>query len=151
MQARPLSRMLSTMFDWAIAYAVALLFSFQSILAFIEAISNSTPANITAAFLDALITGSILIIFIIIYFLILPIYWKGQTVGKRFFRIRIVKTNGQPLDFQTMFIREVFGIILVGLASLGASVVAEWFTIALSDHHQSFHDILASTQVVDAD
>lgn len=151
MQARPLVRVFATLFDWAIAYAFGLALSFQSILAFVEAVNDSTPANIATAFLNAAITGSIVIIFIIIYFIVLPVYWKGQTVGKRFFKIRIVKSDGRPADFQTMFIREVFGIILVGLLSLGTSVIAECFTMGLSDSHQSFHDILAATQVVDVE
>ncbi len=151
MPARPLTRLFADLFDWAIVYAVALIFSIRSILAFIEAITQPSSANITTAFIDAIVTGSFIIIIFIVYFLVLPVNWNGQTIGKRFFRIHVIRRDGKPVDFQTMFVREVFGRLLVGIISLGASIVAETFVMLASDRHQTFHDTLASTQVVDVD
>ncbi len=151
MPARPLTRLFADLFDWAIVYAVALIFSIRSILAFIEAVTQPSSANITTAFIDAIVTGSFIIIIFIVYFLVLPVNWNGQTIGKRFFKIHVIRRDGKPVDFQTMFVREVFGRLLVGIISLGASIIAETFVMLASDRHQTFHDTLASTQVVDVE
>lgn len=151
MPARPITRLFAELFDWAIVYAVALIFSIRSILAFIEAITHPTSANITTAFVDAIVTGSFIIIIFIVYFLVLPVNWNGQTIGKKFFKIHVVRRDGKPVDFQTLFVREVFGRLLVGILSLGASMIAESFVMLVSDRHQTFHDTLASTQVVDVE
>ena len=151
MPARSITRLFADLFDWAIVYAFALIFPIRSILAFIEAITHPTSANITTAFVDAIVTGSFIIIIFIVYFLVLPVNWNGQTIGKKFFKIHVARRDGKPVDFQTMFVREVFGRLLVGILSLGASIIAETFVMLVSDRHQTFHDTLASTQVVDVE
>jgi uncharacterized RDD family membrane protein YckC len=151
MPARPLTRIFADLFDWAIVYAFALVFSFRSLLALIEAFTHPSTANIATAWIDAFVSGSFVIIFIIVYFMVLPVNWNGQTIGRRFFKIHVVRRDGKPIDFQTIFVREVFGRLLVGIISLGASIVAEFFVLLASDRHQTFHDTLASTQVVDSE
>src|SRR6478752_510376 len=64
----------------------------------------------------------LVIIFIFVYFAILPIgLWTGQTIGKRIFRIRVVKVNSGILDPATMFIRVLIGDFYI--ISLGVGLI----------------------------
>lgn len=45
------------------------------------------------------------------YFLFLEALWSGQTVGKRWMGIRVIRDNGQPATFLSSTIRNLFRII----------------------------------------
>ena len=150
-RAKPIHRILALLFDLAISYAIAILIMFESIVALIDAVRSQDSAAIFALFGSSLFSGGILIIFLILYFLILPLKWKGQTIGKKFFKLRIVKLDGTPVDFMTLFIREVIGRILIAAMSVGLSMIVNGTTLVLNEHRLVFHDILASTQVIDVE
>lgn len=150
-RAKPRHRIFAFLFDLAISYAIAVLMMFESIVALIDAIIKNDTASIFALFGSSLLGGGITIIFLILYFLILPLKWKGQTFGKKFFKIKIVKLDGSPVDFMTLFFREVVGRILVAAMSVGFSGVVNGVTLVLNENRLVFHDILASTQVVDVE
>lgn len=44
------------------------------------------------------------------YFIYFEGTWKGQTPGKKFVHIRVVETNGQPLNWSAVFIRNLLRI-----------------------------------------
>lgn len=150
-RAKPRHRIFAFLFDLAISYAIAVLMMFESIVALIDAVITNDTASIIALFGSSLLGGGITIIFLILYFLILPLKWKGQTIGKKFFKIKIVKLDGSPVDFMTLFFREVVGRILVAAMSVGFSGVVNGVTLVLNENRLVFHDILASTQVVDVE
>jgi len=68
---------------------------------------------------------------------------QGQTVGKRIIGIRIVRTNGAPLDYKTAALRHFAGYLLSFLA-LGLGVL--W--MMWDAKQQGWHDKLADTLVV---
>ncbi len=79
----------------------------------------------------------------IAYFTLLPFWWKGQTVGKRLFGLRVVELTGKPLGLMTSFGR--YGGYAAGLATGGMG-----FLQALWDpNRQAVEDKLAHTVVVD--
>lgn len=45
------------------------------------------------------------------YFFILEAFWSGQTLGKRWMKLRVIRENGQPITFLTAAIRNLFRII----------------------------------------
>lgn len=47
------------------------------------------------------------------YYLIYTPLKTGQTVGKRLLSIKVVKMDGNDIDFKTMFIREMIGVVLI--------------------------------------
>lgn len=150
-RAKPRHRIFAFLFDLAISYAIAFLIMFESIVALIDAVLTNDTASIFALFGSSLFSGGVTIIFLILYFLILPLKWKGQTIGKKFFKLRIVKLDGTPVDFMTLFIREVIGRILIAAMSVGLSMIVNGTTLVLNEHRLVFHDILASTQVIDVE
>lgn len=48
-----------------------------------------------------------------LFYLIISPAKTGQTVGKRFLSIKIVKMDGQDVDLKTMIIREGIGVLLI--------------------------------------
>ncbi|MEO5689445.1 MAG: RDD family protein [Burkholderiaceae bacterium] len=79
----------------------------------------------------------------IAYFTLLPFWWKGQTVGKRLFGLRIVELTGKPLGLMTSFGR--YGGYAAGLATGGMGFVQ----VLWDPNRQAVEDKLAHTVVVD--
>jgi hypothetical protein len=79
----------------------------------------------------------------IAYFSLLPSWWKGQTVGKRLFGLRVVHLAGKPLGVMDCFGR--YGGYAAGLATGGIGLLqALW-----DPNRQAVEDKLAHTVVID--
>ena len=79
----------------------------------------------------------------IAYFSLLPFWWKGQTVGKRLFGLRVVELTGKPLGLMTCFGR--YGGYAAGLATGGMG----FLQVLWDPNRQAVQDKLAHTVVVD--
>ena len=79
----------------------------------------------------------------IAYFSLLPFWWRGQTVGKRLFGLRVVELTGKPLGLMTCFGR--YGGYAAGLATGGMG----FLQILWDPNRQAVEDKLAHTVVVD--
>nr|MDP9124833.1 RDD family protein [Pseudomonadota bacterium] len=75
----------------------------------------------------------------IAYFSLLPFWWKGQTVGKRLFGLRVVELTGKPLGLMTA------GGYAAGLATGGMG----FLQVLWDPNRQAVEDKLAHTVVVD--
>jgi uncharacterized RDD family membrane protein YckC len=82
-----------------------------------------------------------------LYFIIVPFVWRGRTVGKRMFNIRIKKQEGDKVDFQTLVIRFVSNIGL-NVAFLGIPAILNVYIVWWRKDSRAIHDMLARTQVV---
>ena len=58
------------------------------------------------------------IIFVIVYFIIIPYFFKGQTIGKKFFKIKVFKEN--KLTITSLIIRN---LIINGLAYMSLTLI----------------------------
>jgi len=79
----------------------------------------------------------------IAYFSLLPFWWKGQTVGKRLFGLRVVHLAGKPLGVMDCFGR--YGGYAAGLATGGIGLLQ----VLWDPNRQAVQDKLAHTVVVD--
>ncbi|WP_167555258.1 RDD family protein [Gottfriedia acidiceleris] len=99
-------------------------------------------------------TSLLSIISVIIFYILIPTFvWKGQTVGKRWLNIAIVKNDDQEVNLKTMIIREIFfllGYIKIPYFSLVVGFVAfvDPFFI-FSSERRTLHDLMAKTKVID--
>ncbi len=110
----------------------------------------------------------------IIYYVLIPIFWKGQTIGKKICKIKIVQVDGSPVRPLSIVVRELIGstfleggIIIIatymrrmlplfGMVMLVEPLkyIAYGLTIAsivyayFQPLSQSFHDKIAKTVVV---
>ena len=77
------------------------------------------------------------------YFSLLPFWWRGRTVGKFAFGLRVVELTGKPLGLMTCFGR--YGGYAAGLATGGMG----FLQILWDPNRQAVEDKLAHTVVVD--
>lgn len=79
----------------------------------------------------------------LVYFTMLPVWWRGQTLGKRLFGLRIVEITGKPMTPLLSFKR--FGGYLAGLATGGLGLVQ----LLWDPNRQALQDKAAHTVVID--
>ena len=77
------------------------------------------------------------------YFTLLPTWWRGQTVGKRLFGLRVAELTGKPLGLMTNFGR--YGGYAAGLATGGIG----FLQVLWDPNRQAVEDKLAHTVVID--
>ncbi|MDD3422258.1 MAG: RDD family protein [Bacilli bacterium] len=144
-------RILSTIVDVivnGIAIAVILLItsSWQILTLFL-----GNTAVINAPILLKLIEVGILIaVFFVIYFAIVPLYTKGQTLGCFLFKIRMVQQDGTNVTFLSLFVRSLLGQIALPLLTLGTGVILNLILMLYRKDNCGVHDVLAKTVMVDA-
>ena len=122
-----------------------------------------------------IIAGVLASIFAIFYFVIVPTYiYPGQTIGKRFCKLKIVKMDNQQITIKNMLLRQVLGIIVI--EGVLYSVSAMWHEVItiitetnfvtplmyagfivsavsvllylFKGEHRALHDYLGNTKVV---
>jgi uncharacterized RDD family membrane protein YckC len=79
------------------------------------------------------------------YFVIFEWLWSGQTPGKRWMRLRVIREDGRPITFWEAAIRNFlrwFDVLPIGLYSVGL------VSVFLSARDQRIGDFLAGTVVV---
>ncbi|MFD2042964.1 RDD family protein [Ornithinibacillus salinisoli] len=89
---------------------------------------------------------SVIDILDMLYFLLLPIFWYGYTVGKRVSGIRIARIDGEKLGLGTMLLRDVVAGVIY-LITFGIGVIVSAFMVGLREDKRSIHDFIAGTYV----
>src|SRR5215510_4958474 len=97
----------------------------------------------TTAATSAMVIGY-LVTAVVIFFNYVYFYMRrGQSFGKRFIGVRVVRIDGRPLDYQTAVLRNIVGYMLSFLF-FGLGIV--W--VLWDRRRQGWHDKLAKTVVV---
>lgn len=83
---------------------------------------SAALASIPVVFIDlgferawetAIVSGCLAILLCCLYYLVIPLVWRGQTPGKRLMKIWIVGTDGSPVTFNMLLKREILGVLLI--------------------------------------
>ena len=114
------------------------------------------------------------VVLLMVLYVFIPFFSKGQTIGKKIVKIRIVKTNNKELDLNTLIVRALL-INFIGhmLVSLGMVfilkdtgyymisliltifevllVIISTFMILYKSEKRGVHDYITSTQVIDVE
>lgn len=106
------------------------------------------------AFTAGLITGFIFSImlytFILLsYYVILPMFLKGQTIGKKLFNIKIVKDDENELTYSELFLREGVCRVFIRTLSFGLSFIVSFIIMCIRKDKKGIADIFAKTKVID--
>ena len=122
--------------------------------------------------MENLPTGIIEAIMIILYFVIYPFYHKGQTLGKKRFKIRVVSDDDKNASINQLLIRNIiinnlgylltqlliifilpnqsYYITLCGLSFLQITVIIiSVFMIVKKEERKGLHDVIAKTKVIE--
>ncbi|MDQ7982636.1 MAG: RDD family protein [Spiroplasma sp.] len=81
---------------------------------------NKTSVN---NWISVLIMIIINFLIIIIYFLIIPWKFNGQTLGKKIFLIKLTNENNQAITFKSIFLREIFLVFIPVLLTMLAILI----------------------------
>ena len=86
-----------------------------------------------------------------LYFIILPIVWEKQTLGRWIAKVKVVKLNGSHLSFGTLLIREFLGKLFLGIMSFGIVWIISVVMMELATVKRTIHDRMANTLMVNVD
>jgi len=75
---------------------------------------------------------------------------SGQTLGKRWLGIKVVKTGGSPVDFACAVVARVWVPTLIGFTPVGPLFGLTDALFIFRDDRRCLHDLLAGTKVIAA-
>ncbi len=122
----------------------------------------------------SLIAGGLGLLAAFLYYAAVPMFcWKGQTLGKRWLKIRIVGKDGQDASPGSLLLRQMIGIVLVegslvsastilhqvlsvltgknlvaALMYVGMAVSIVSAVMVLIKDHRAIHDFIGGTKVI---
>lgn len=147
--ARCRHRILAFIIDNLIVSLMCLLINIRTMILVIGILKNEESPDMVYLVFQLLITGGIIILIAGFYYLFIPMIFRGQTLGKKVMEIKIVKEDGNDIDFTSLFLREMVGRIIIDLFSFGLAEIISFFVMLLSENHRTFYDSLANTMVID--
>lgn len=164
-------RMIAYLIDWYVGgLATALPVSFVSMKLF-GSMANQNIMDFGAL---SMATGALALLCAVLYYWAVPaVVWKGQTLGKRIFRIQIVSDDGGEATPGLLAKRQILGIIVVEgslvtastiwhqmaslatgvnlvtpLMYLGMGISLVSAVLVLVGKHKAIHDFLGGSRVV---
>lgn len=141
-------RLFAILFDVFIVLAIIIIANIPAVMSFVNASINKSTINIVALYIASFLSGALSLIGIILYTIVVPVFLNGQTLGKKYFNLTIVKNNGADIDFKTMFIRELTRFFLI-IVTFGLSIIVDLITLITSRGNATFYDTISTTKVVD--
>lgn len=84
----------------------------------------------------------------ILYYIVLPYYYDGKTIGRQIVGIKVVSANNEKLGFLQIAIRE-FSKSLFWLLTLGLGILVDWYLVVATPKKQSVCDRIANTLVIE--
>ena len=93
-----------------------------------------------------------IVIFAVLLYGYLPQRWKGQTIGKKLFKIRLVPTDNKKIEFSRYLIREFLIKVTVGWAAVPVSALFWLYETYILKRKDSImlYDRLLNVRVVSA-
>lgn len=141
-------RIMATILDNLIIIASMVIFFFITGIEFLYAIYNELPIEVMM--IDTLVrAGMFYALFLLSYYMIVPMFIKGQTIGKWFFKIKVVSDDGKDVDYKVLFFREAICRILLRTLSMGISSFVSIMIMMIRDDKKSVADVFAKTSVID--
>ncbi len=96
--------------------------------------------------LDLCFTGGVTLIFIILALVVVPIFWKGQTLGRALTHLTLVDQYGKPATVKRFILREVLGTFL--MYSVLGGIMTIISLIILLVKNRSLVDMISGTHLV---
>lgn len=122
---------------------------------------NASLGMMASNLIASLVLGlGVLLTYFVIYILIPTYLFKGQTLGKKFLSLKVIKSDGTDVDLLTLLKRHVIGLFLVLLFIFPCGVCTcccfVWIyilgnivKITTDAKKQSLGDSIANTVVID--
>ena len=141
-------RIIATILDNSIIFifmAIILLGVWPSV---IYAIFNGMAVS-SSMIIKIVRCGMFYALILLLYYMVIPIFLKGQTIGKWVFKLKIVTDEDEDVDYKILFFREAICRILIRTMSLGISSIVSILIMLTRDDKKSLSDVFAKTKVID--
>ena len=142
-------RVMAAIVDFGIVFGVLVLLALWKLPFIISMLKQGEHLVTTKFIVDMFRWGILYGLLLMFYYMVTPLLFNGQTLGKKAFKLKIVKENGEEVDYKTMFFREVIGRIFIGFGSLAITAIASTIIMILRDDNKDLADIIAKTKVID--
>ena len=142
-------RIMSSLLDFGIVLGVLVVLTIGKLPFIINMVTTHEHVVSSKFVLDVFRIGIMYTIILLIYYIVIPIFLNGQTIGKKIFKLKIIDTEEKELTFRSMFYREGIGTIFLNFASLGITIIVSTIIMILREDNKSLSDILAKTKVID--
>jgi len=136
------------MFDLSVLILGSVIIMVPSLIVFISAMRQPSISRTIAVYLVMFLTGALVALYDLGYRVVVPYFYKGQSLGLRFFRMRIYQENGGELCFRNLLIKALTIFFLV-ILSLGLYYLVEAIALFASPSHRGFADVVSGTMVSD--
>ncbi len=135
------SRFMAALLDWIIQFLLYLVLFLIALVAF-----SASPFHMFSQYPVWLAAIYIFVLFCIYwgYYAAFEVFWKGQTPGKRWAGIRVIKDSGRPINAFEAIARNLVRIIDYLPGMYGVGVV----TMLLDKKNRRLGDFVAGTLVV---
>lgn len=88
---------------------------------------------------------------IIIYYCIIPLFYKAQTLVRRAMKIKVVHNDGAEMTFGNFFVRDIIGFFIIVRILIGVCFIGLIVNIILlcKDDSSTIHDNIADTRMIE--
>lgn len=142
-------RVMSSLLDFGIILSVFVVLTIGKLPFIISMLTTSEHIVTTKFIVDVFRYAVIFTIIMLIYYIVIPFFFNGQTIGKKIFKLKILREDEGKLDYRTMFYREGIGRIFLNFASLGITIIVSTIIMIIREDNKDLADILAKTKVID--
>lgn len=87
----------------------------------------------------------------IVYFIIFPLHFKFQTVGRLFFKVRLVSLNDETLSYGQLFKREILAVLFILIFNYFFFITLTLDIVYIASRNMSINDMFAHTMLVRLD
>ncbi len=84
----------------------------------------------------------------VLYYIVLPYYYDGKTIGRQIVGIKVISANNEKLGFLQIAIRE-FSKSIFWLLTFGLGILVDWYLVVATPRKQSVCDRIANTLVIE--
>ncbi|KEK25952.1 RDD family protein [Bacillus gaemokensis] len=90
---------------------------------------------------------ALVFILMVIYFIFVPLVWKGCTIGKKLTRTRLISLVNEKLTIKTLTVR-FFVLLLPNILLLGIPSICNVYMMLFRQDNSGFHDLITKTKVM---
>jgi len=143
-------RLMAGMFDLSVLILGSVIIMVPSLIVFISAMRQPSMSRTIAVYVIMFLTGSLAALYDVAYRVVVPYFFHGQSLGLRFFRMRLYQENGSEVRLRNLLVKALTIFFLV-ILSLGLYYLVEAIALFVSPSHRGFADVVSGTLVSDTD
>lgn len=87
----------------------------------------------------------------IVYFIIFPLHFKFQTVGRLFFKVRLISLNDETLSYGQLFKREILAVLFILIFNYFFFITLILDIVYIASRNMSINDMFAHTMLIRLD